>query len=331
MTPHHPILLLLMLLIPLALYLRYARRRKLTVRFSDGRTLARLPPSWAVRMAWILPAAYGLGLMFLILALSRPQKGMEESRVHTESVDIVLLVDVSTSMRAEDFSTATKRMNRLDAAKQVIDKFIQSRPDDRIGMVAFSAMPYTIAPLTLDHAWLLLQMERLETGMIEDGTAIGDAIASAVNRLRDSKSASKIVILLTDGMNHRGKLTPDNAAQAAKALGIKIYTVGAGTEGFAPYPVDSPFGGVQYIRQRVEIDEAGLKRIADATGAQYFRATDLKSLNKIYEEIDRMEKTEVEVEQFTRFEESFQPFLIIGLLLLGLEKLLSLTRMGRLP
>jgi len=246
-------------------------------------------------------------------------------------VDIVLLVDVSTSMRAEDFTTAARSLNRLDAAKIVLDKFIKARPGDRLGMVAFSAMPYTVSPLTIDHGWLLQQMDRLQTGMIEDGTAIGDAIASAVNRLRDSVAKSKVVILLTDGMNNRGKLSPDNAAQAAKAMKIKVYTVGAGSTGWVRVPVMDPFGGTQYVRQRAEIDEASLTRIAETTGAMYFRAADMKGLESCYRQIDQMEKTEVSVDQYTRFEEQFMPWVFLGLICLGLEKLSALTRLGRLP
>ena len=331
MILRYPFILLLLLWIPALVYLRYSRRRKLPLRFSDGGATAHLPASWAVAFQPILPALYVLGLIALIIAMARPQKGLAESRVRTEAVDIVLLVDVSTSMRAEDFTTPTRTLNRLDAAKTVIEKFIGDRPDDRIGMVAFSAMPYTVSPLTLDHAWLIQQMQRLETGMLEDGTAVGDAIASAVNRLRDSVAKSKVVILLTDGMNNRGALSPENAAQAARALNIKVYTVGAGSSGMVRMPVTDPFGGRQYVRQPSEIDETTLKKIADITGAMYFRAADFKGLEEVYTQIDKMEKTEVNIDQYTYFEERFMPWLLMALLFLGLEKALVLTRLGRLP
>ena len=331
MTLRYPLILLLILLVPALVYLRYSRRRKLSLRFSDGGAVAQLPVSWAVALQPFLPIAYTLGLILLIIAMARPQKGLAESRVNTKTVDMVLLVDVSTSMRAEDFTTATRTLNRLDAAKTVIERFINDRPNDRIGMVAFSAMPYTVSPLTLDHGWLIQQMQRLETGMIEDGTAIGDAIASAVNRLRDSVAKSKVVILLTDGMNNRGALSPENAAQAARALTIKVYTVGAGSTGIVRIPVIDPFGGRQYVRQPSEIDEGTLKRLANITGAMYFRATDLKGLEEVYRQIDTMEKTEVNIDQYTYFEERFMPWLLMGLLWLGLEKVLWLTRLGRLP
>ncbi len=270
MSLRYPLFLLLLLLVPLLGYLRYARRRQPSVLFSHHTVFRHLPVTWAVRGRFVLPVLYILGLSFLIIAMTRPQRGLKESIVRTEAVDIVLLLDVSTSMRAEDFSTATKHINRLDAAKTVIERFIESREADRIGMIAFSAMPYTTAPLTLDHGWLLQRMQSIKTGMLEDGTAIGDALASAINRLRDSEAKSKVVILLTDGVNNAGSLSPENAAQAAKALDIKVYTVGAGSYGPVRMPVQGPFGRTRYVRQRADIDEETLKHISDTTGALYF-------------------------------------------------------------
>ncbi len=321
----HPLVLLLLLAVPALVWLRYARRRQAPLAFSDGAALLGLPVSPWLALRWAPPALFAAGLVFLIAAAARPQRGMSESRVETEGVDIVLVVDTSTSMRADDFSTATKRMDRLDAAKTVLAQFIQARPDDRLGIVAFAAMPYTIAPLTTDHAWLMLQMDRLQTGMLEDATAIGDAIASGVNRLRDSKAKSKIVILLTDGIHNAGRLTPPDAAQAAAALGIKVYTVGAGSD----QPRASGIFG--FVQDGNEIDEATLKKIAEITKAKYFRATDLKSLEETYQAIDEMEKTKIELDQYTRYEEKFAPFLVLGLLCLAFETLLGFTRLGRLP
>lgn len=321
----HPLVLLLLLAVPALVWLRYARRRQAPLAFSDGAALLGLPVSPWLALRWAPPALFAVGLVFLIAAAARPQRGMSESRVETEGVDVVLVVDTSTSMRADDFSTATKRMDRLDAAKAVLAQFIQARPDDRLGIVAFAAMPYTIAPLTTDHAWLMLQMDRLQTGMLEDATAIGDAIASGVNRLRDSKAKSKIVILLTDGIHNAGRLTPPDAAQAAAALGIKVYTVGAGSD----QPRASGIFG--FVQGGNEIDEATLKKIAEITKAKYFRATDLKSLEETYQAIDEMEKTKIELDQYTRYEEKFAPFLVLGLLCLAFETLLGFTRLGRLP
>ncbi len=321
----HPIVLLLLLAVPALVWLRYARRRQAPLAFSDGAALLGLPRSPWLALRRLPPTLFAAGLVFLVAAAARPQKGMSESRVETEGVDIVLVVDTSTSMRADDFSTATKRMDRLDAAKSVLAQFIQARPDDRMGIVAFAAMPYTIAPLTTDHAWLMLQMDRLQTGMLEDATAIGDALASGVNRLRDSQAKTKLVILLTDGINNAGRLTPPDAAQAAAALGIKVYTIGAGS--------DQPraAGIFGFVQGGNEIDEAALKKIAEITKARYFRATDLKSLEETYRAIDQMEKTKIELDQYTRYEEKFAPFLALGLLCLALETLLGFTRLGRLP
>ncbi len=322
----HPWVLLLLLLVPAVVWLRHGRRRQAPLTFPDGEALASLPISPWVVLRWLPAALFAAGLVFTILAAARPQTGLSESRVETEGVDIVLVVDTSTSMRSDDFSTTVRRLDRLDAAKSVMEKFIRARPDDRIGIVAFAAMPYTIAPLSTDHAWLLLQMERLQTGMLEDSTAIGDAIASGVNRLRDSEAQSKVVILLTDGINNAGRLSPPDAARAADALGIKVYTIGAAS--------DQPRRGIGLFNLGMggpEIDDAMLTQVAEATGARYFRATDLQSLEETYRQIDEMEKTKIELDQYTRYEERFAPFLLLGLLCLAAETLLGFSRLGRLP
>ena len=324
----YPLVLLLLLLVPAWVWLRHARRRRAPLTFPDGDALAALPISPWIALRWLIPALFAAGLIFAILAAARPQTGMSESRVETEGVDIVLLVDTSTSMQAEDFSTPTHRMNRLDAVKSVMEQFIKARPDDRIGIVTFAAMPYTIAPLTTDHAWLLLQLERLKTGMLEDGTAIGDAIASGVNRLRESQAKSKIVILLTDGIQNAGRLTPLDAARAAAALDIKVYAVGAAS---GQAPRGRGLFQAQFAQLGPEIDDAMLTKVAEVTGARYFRATDLASLKETYRAIDEMEKTKIELDQYTRYEERFAPFLILALLCLSLETLLGFTRLGRLP
>jgi Ca-activated chloride channel family protein len=325
-------------------FLRYWRRRRPSILFSDGPTLRKLPVSWAALGSRLLPVLYGLGLAMLVAAMARPQRGLDESRVNTEVVDIVLLVDVSLSMEAIDLSDNQRLMNRLDAAKQVIEKFIASREADRIGMVAFAGEPYTVAPLTLYHPWLLEQMKlRLSTSMfqpeIHQHTAIGDGLASAVNRLRDSQAVSKLVILLTDGSNNFGEMSPINAANAAQALGIKVYTVGAGASGLVQVPIRDrdgnyirdALGRVRVQQQYSEIDEATLKKIAETTGAKFFRADDFDTLQKVYEEIDQLERTEIEVEEYTRYEERFLPFLLAAIALLAAEKILSFSRIGRLP
>jgi Ca-activated chloride channel family protein len=331
MILRYPWLLLLLLLVPVVLYLRYGRRRRAAMRFSDGGQIAQLPPSFTVLAQPVLPVLYGIGLVFAIIALARPQKGLEESSIRAEGIDIVLCIDVSTSMLAEDFSSGGKAINRLDASKEVMDRFIKSRTYDRIGLVAFAALPFTMAPLTLDHGWLLQQVQKIETGVLPDGTAIGSGLASAVNRLRESEGKSKVVILLTDGVNNRGEISPLNAAKAAAALDIRVYTIGAGTDGMVRMPVRDPFGGTRYVRTPSEMDEPTLTQMAEMTGGQYFRARDFDGLRRIYEEIDRLEKTEFNIDQYRYFEERFMPFLWIAVAALVLEKLLALTRLGRLP
>ena len=317
----HPYLLLLLLLIPLLLWWR-ARRRP-AINFPDGALLKKMPVGFAVRLQPLFPVLYAVGLACLIVALARPQRGLSESRVNTEGVDIVLLLDLSTSMDTPDFAKNAQRITRIDSAKTVIADFIEKRTDDRIGMVAFSALPYSVAPLTLDHSWLIQRMDGLRTGMLEDGTAIGDALASAVNRLRDSKAKSRVVVLITDGENNRGELTPENAAQAAAALDIKIYTIGIG----GGLPIRQGF----FSRAPQQIDTTVLEQVAEISNGRFFRATDLKGLEEVYDTIDQLEKTEIEMTEFTRYEETAQSWLIAAALFLTLEKILSLTRFGRLP
>ncbi|MDF7808756.1 VWA domain-containing protein [Pontiellaceae bacterium B12219] len=316
----HPYFLLLLLLIPVLLWLRLFMVRKQSMQFSNSNVLKGLPVSWRVRLQPILPIFYTLGLICLIVALARPQRGLDDSRVRTEAVDIILLVDLSGSMDTQDFQKFGKRMSRLEASKEVITRFLENRPDDRIGIVAFATLPYAVAPLTLDHGWLNQRMEGLHTGMLDGNrTAIGDGIASAINRLRESEAKSKVIILLTDGANNHGTLAPENAASAAEALGIKIYTIGAGG------------ARTGFFMQRQEVDEDSLKKIAETTNAKFYRAKDLETLEAVYDEIDLLEKTEIEVERFTRFEETSKGWILAGILFLGLEQLLSLTRIGRLP
>lgn len=318
----HPFCLLILLIVPLLLWWR-GRRRRASVNFPNGKLLAKLPVSLTVRLQPILPILYAAGLVCLIIALARPQKGLQESHVNTEGVDIVLLLDLSTSMDTPDFSKNGQRLTRIDSAKAVITDFVEKRPDDRIGMVAFSALPYSVAPLTLDHSWLIQRMDDLHTGMLEDGTAIGDAIASAVNRLRDSEAKSRVVVLITDGENNRGELTPENAAQAAAALGIKIYTIGIG----GGLPVRQGF----FTQAPQQLDTTVLEQVAKISQAKFFRATDLKGLEQVYDTIDQLEKTEIEMLQFTRYEEIARDWLLAAAVFLALERILSLTRLGRLP
>ena len=325
-----PLILLLLLAIPLVvLYLRLKRKAP-TVATSDAGALADLPRSPWVRMRFLVPVLLVASAVLLVVAAAGPREGMTRTRAETEGVDIVLLVDTSTSMNATDLATAAApRLSRLEAAKSVIRRFVQERPDDRIGIVAFSAMPFTLAPLTTDHAWLGLQIDRLQTGMLpEDATAIGDAIAAAVNRLRPSQAKSKVVILLTDGIHNAGRLKPLDAAQAAAALDIKVYTVGAASD--RPQRV-SGFFGMSIAVPGNEIDEETLKKVAETTGAQYFRATDLDTLQAVYDRIDELEKTEIELDSYTLYKDWFMPFAVAAAACLALALGLQATRIARLP
>jgi len=270
-------------------------------------------------------------LVFIVFALARPQSPIKEERIETEGIDIVLALDVSGSMLAEDFTLQDKRTNRLSVVKEVVKDFIQERESDRIGMVVFASRAYTAAPLTLDYNWLLQNLERVKVGMIEDGTAIGSGLASALNRLKSTKAKSKIVILLTDGRNNAGKISPLTAAEAASSLGVKVYTIGAGTKGLAPFPVADFFGRTVYQKVKIDIDEDTLKEIAEKTKAKYFRATDTESLKKIYQEINKMEKTSIEERGYSQYRELFSLFLIPGLLLLLGEIILTNTVVRRFP
>jgi Ca-activated chloride channel family protein len=253
------------------------------------------------------------------------------TRVQATGVDIMLVIDVSRSMLAEDFTIGNSRSNRIDTVKLVTEQFIRQRPNDRIGIVAFAGRPYLVSPLTLDHDWLIRNLERLRIGLVEDGTAIGSAIASAANRLKDKEAKTKLIVLLTDGDNNAGKVQPLTAAEAAKALGIRIYTIGAGTEGEAPFPLQNAFGRTIYRNVLVKFDEKTLSEIATITNGQYFRATDTNSLRKIFSEIDKMEKTKIEVERTAQYRDLFQYVLIPGIACLLLEILLSQTVWRRLP
>jgi Ca-activated chloride channel family protein len=266
-----------------------------------------------MRLQALLPILFSAGLACLIVALARPQRGLSNSVVRTEGVDIVLLLDLSGSMENPDFVRNGFRISRLDAAKEVLDRFLDRRSDDRIGLVAFATYPYSVAPLTLDHNWLKQRIAQLRLGTINgNSTAIGDGMASAINHIRDSKAKSKVVILLTDGVNNYGKLSPANAAELAQTLGIKIYTIGVGTDDR-------------------ELDLESLQQIADTTDAKYFRARNLSSLDAVYEQIDQLEKTETETKLYTRYEEKARPIIMAGILLLAIEQLLGLTKLGRLP
>ncbi len=272
-----------------------------------------------------------LAFALLIIALARPRHGKGSAEVEASGIDIVLTLDVSGSMEALDFKLVAKPANRLEVVKSVVAKFVGERPNDKLGMVAFAGRPYLVSPLTLDHEFLAKRLAGVQLGQVEDGTAIGSAIASSVSHLRDSNAKSRIIILLTDGVNNAGAVNPLTAAEAAKALGIKIYTIGAGTRGEAPVPVRDAFGRTRLQTMKVEIDEEMLRQVAAATGGQSFRATDTDSLEKIYAAINQLETTTRKLKQYQQYDELYLWFLVPGLGLLLLELVLSQTRFRRLP
>ena len=324
---------LLLLLGTLLLLLPRRRRaaREAAVRYPSLDVLRAVAPGGAGTRRALLGLLRAVVLGLAVVALARPQLGTAETTVHREGVDVVLAVDVSGSMLAEDFTIDGKRSSRLDAVKDVVRQFVADRPQDRIGLVLFAGRPYTQAPLTLDHGWLLQNLARASVGMIEDGTAIGSALAAATNRLRASTAPSKFVVLLTDGQSNAGNITPETAAEAAAALGIKVYTVGAGSRGMAPFPMKDFFGNTVYRPMQVDIDEPTLEQIAKKTGARFFRATDFESLRQVYEEIDRAEKAPFEAPEFLDYREAYPWLLWPALALLLLEIGLGETVLRKLP
>ncbi len=267
-----------------------------------------------------------IAIGLVIFALARPKQGNTTTEINASGIDILLAVDVSGSMEAMDFRLAGQAVNRLEVVKNVVGSFIEARPNDRIGLIAFAGKPYLISPLTLDHDWLQKRLESLSIGMIEDGTAIGSAIGTSVNRLRDQDAKSRIVILLTDGINNSGRIPPLIAAEAAETLKIKVYTIGAGTRGKAPFPV-TQFGQRRLVSATVDIDEETLQQVAEKTGARYFRATDTKSLEKIYSEINTMETTTRTIKKFENYRELFPFFLAAAFIFLAAEMFLNRSRL----
>ena len=266
-----------------------------------------------------------VALSMIIIAIARPRSSSKMDKIDTEGIDIVLAMDVSTSMLARDFTP-----DRISAAKDIAIEFISQRPSDRIGVVVFAGESYTQCPLTTDRATLINLMKEIQTGLIEDGTAIGNGLATAVARMQGSDAKSRVVILLTDGVNNRGEITPQTAADIAKTYGIRVYTIGVGANGTAPYPVITPWG-VQMQDVEVEIDEDLLKGIAETTGGRYFRATDNTKLSEIYSEINKMEKTRTTIDSFPVYKELFMDFALVALICLLLEVVFNAFILKRLP
>ena len=317
--------------LPLVILWRGRRGPVAAVEYSDvslARDVARRTRSRVGGIVWLLPI---IAAALMIVGLARPQRTHSRTEVTANGIDIVLGLDISGSMQALDFMVDNHRVNRIAVVKSVVSKFIDERPDDRIGLIAFAAAPYIVSPLTLDHDWLQQNLDRVNVGIGDDGTAIGSAIAAAVNHLRTTTAKSKVVILLTDGVNNSGKISPLAAAEAARALGVKIYTIGVGVRGKAPIPVRDERGNMHVVMAEVDVDEKTLQAVATETGGQFYRATDTDSLQKIYEHINRYEKSAQTVQKFERVEELYKWPLLPSLGFLGIAVILQQTRFRRLP
>ncbi|MFM1876853.1 MAG: hypothetical protein RL266_2590 [Bacteroidota bacterium] len=315
------LLLLALVLIPLVVhYVLLQRKNRATFRFSNVAQARLAEATLKAKLVHLPFVIRCLAIGFLVVVLARPQSTSSWQDVTTEGIDIVMALDISSSMLAEDF-----KPNRLEAAKKVAKNFIGNRPNDRLGLVVFAGESFTQCPLTTDHSVILNLFNDVKSGMLEDGTAIGMGLATSIKRLKDSEAISKVVILLTDGDNNAGSVAPATAAEIAKEFGIRVYTIGVGTRGTAPMPFTDPFGRTRYQDIEVKINEELLTRIAEMTDGKYFRATDNESLEAVYTEIDELEKSKIDVTEYRKRKEEFLPFAIIALLLLGLELLLKQT------
>jgi len=323
----YPWVLLLLIVIPLLVAWYIFRRNRLrpALIIPTMPNSVRIMPTFRVRFFHIMFILRCIALGALIIAMARPQTSSDKTNVNIEGIDIILSLDISSSMLSEDF-----RPNRIEVAKEVALKFIEGRPQDRIGLVVFSGESFTQCPLTIDHRILKELFTEVKSGIIEDGTALGDGLGTAINRLRGSKSKSKVIILLTDGVNNTGFVDPMAAADMAREFGIRVYTIGVGTRGSAPYPFQTPFG-VQYQQVPVEIDEPLLQQIAVTTGGKYFRAVNKSKLEQIYAEIDKMEKTKIEVMSYAHKTEEAFLFILIALISVGIELLLRNTIFRIIP
>ncbi len=331
MTFAHPFLLLLLLVLPLLAWLKGRHGQGSAFLYSSVDLVRPISGLSRSRAGSILLSLRWLALAAFIIALAQPRLIKGETELKASGIDIVVALDLSGSMASEDFMVNGERINRIDLAKQVLAEFIDKRPNDRIGLVAFAGRAYTACPVTLDHDYLRKNLERLHLGLIEDRTAIGSALATSVNRLRDLKSKSRIVILMTDGQNNAGKIPPLVAADAAQAMSVKVYTVGVGIRGKAPFPVMDPFGRKVYQPIDVDIDEDTLTKISDKTGGHYFRADSTETLHRIYGEIDRLEKSDAKIKKFQHFDELFGQVVLAGLAVLVLEMILGHTVWRKLP
>lgn len=327
----HPWVLGLLALLPFLAWQRQRRVRDTAFLYSSLHVVRGVASLTRSRAATTLRLLRWIALGCLIVALARPRLGEGEVTVKASGIDIVVAMDFSMSMAAEDFELGGQRANRVAVLKDVLQGFIEKRLGDRIGLVVFAGRAYVAAPLTLDHSFLLQRLDQLKLGVIEDGTAIGAGLSAALNRIRDLPAKSRIVILMTDGQNNSGKIPPMTAADAAQALAVKVYTIGIGTRGVAPYPQTDVFGQTRYVPMQVDIDEELLRKIADRTGGKYYRATDTAAFRQIYQEIDRLEKTEAEIRKYQRYHEVFAWFAVPGFVLLLMELTLAHTIWRKLP
>jgi Ca-activated chloride channel homolog len=328
----HPYLLLLLLLVPVMAWIKSKVGYQPAFLYSSVQLVRGITGITRSRAGSILLKLRWLALALFIIGFARPQLGEGETTITASGIDIVVALDLSSSMSSEDFKLRGQQVNRLTIAKDVLRQFIPKRPNDRIGLVAFAGQAYIAGPLTLDHDFLLQNLERLEIATADkDGTAIGSGLTAALNRLREVKSKSKIVILMTDGQSNAGKVPPLTAAEAAQALKAKTYTIGVGTRGMAPVPYVDQWGRKQYAQHPVDIDETTLKEISRRTGGKYYRADKTETLRSIYDEIDQLEKTEVEVKKYQRYQELFPWMVLPGLALLLLEIILNNTVWRKLP
>lgn len=322
-----------LLLIPVAIYaiwyVLHNRRNFASLRMSDTRSFASAPRTWRTYLVHVPTVLRIFTMVLVVVIIARPQTNNSWKNRSVEGIDIMLAVDVSTSMLAEDL-----KPNRIEAAKQVASEFIAGRPDDNIGLTVFSGEAFTQCPMTTDHAVLLnlfngIDCKMVINGLLEDGTAVGMGLVNAVSRLKDSKAKSKVIVLLTDGSNNRGDISPLTAAEIARNFGIRVYTIGVGKNGNAPYP-QMVGGSIQYINIPVEIDEKTLAEIASVTGGEFYRATSNNSLKEVYQEIDKLEKTKLKVKQFSKFYEAYMPFALIALISLLIELLLRNVILARI-
>lgn len=326
-----PLVLLLIPVLLALLYYFFHHNLKGSFRFPSLFLADKLESTWRTRWSFLPWILRGLALVLLLIALAGPQKFLAQSKLNSEGIDIVLALDVSGSMSAEDYVINGQRISRLGIIKQTIEKFVKKRPSDRLSLVVFGSQAYTVCPLTQDHQWLLENLRQVRIGIIEDATAIGSGIATSLLRLKDSRARSKIIVLLTDGVNNSGKIDPLTAAKTARALGVKIYTIGAGTVGIVPFPVTDEFGNKHYEEAQFDLDEDTLKKIAAMTKGQYYRAADTESLGHIYSEIDTLQKSKIEEKGYKQYEPLFEYFVWAAMIVLAGEIILKSSVFLKIP